>query len=216
MKKRFFTHLTIAVALLLGTSFYISFLSGVPGTPITKSLDSFPYQLGTWHGTSTTMKDSVLNILGVEDYMMRKYSDGKNHNLWVYVGYYESQSEGDIIHSPKHCLPGTGWQPVASSTPTLQLAESSIRPIKINKYLIQKGTEKELVLYWYHSRGRVVASEYLDKFYLIWDSIFKKRSDGALVRLSCRINPDEEETLERMEGFLNKFYPVLQEYLPGA
>jgi EpsI family protein len=162
------------------------------------------------------MEAKVVNILGVEDYLMRSYTNPSGGNLQVYVGYYESQSEGDIIHSPKHCLPGAGWQPVYVGKETVEFNTGSRDSVEINKYVVQKGIERELVLYWYHSRGRVVASEYADKLYLIWDSIFKKRSDGALVRLSSRVNPDEKETLTGMINFIRQFFPVLQEFLPES
>jgi EpsI family protein len=162
------------------------------------------------------MKAKLVNILGVEDYLMRSYTNPSGGNLLVYVGYYETQSEGDIIHSPKHCLPGAGWQPVYAGTEILKLDTGSRDPVEINKYVVQKGTERELIFYWYHSRGRVVASEYADKLYLIWDSILKKRSDGALIRFSSRIYPDESRTQAHMLSFIQQFFPVLQEYLPGA
>ena len=216
MKKLFFLHLAVALGLLLTTFVYLSFLSGVRRIPISKALDSFPYRIGSWRGADYSMEAKVVNILGVEDYLMRSYTDPSGGNLQVYVGYYESQSEGDIIHSPRHCLPGAGWQPVYAGKETVELNTGSRDFVEINKYVVQKGMERELVLYWYHSRGRVVASEYADKLYLIWDSIFKKRSDGALIRFSSRINPDESRTQARMLSFIQQFFPVLQQYLPDA
>jgi EpsI family protein len=216
MKKRFFAHLTIALTLLISTFVYLTFLSGVSKTPIGKKLALFPYRLGEWQGSNSTLSARELKVLGVEDYMMRSYSNGDGAAIWVYVGYYERQTEGDIIHPPKHCLPASGWSQISREKKIVHFTKGSIKSVEINKYLVQKGVERELVFYWYQSRGRIVANAYMDRLYLLWDSILKKRSDGALVRVSCFVNPDEIRIWQRLESFLQEFFPALQEYLPDA
>jgi EpsI family protein len=216
VKKRFYIHLGISVALLLFAFVYSSSLSEVQKIPINKPLDSFPHRLGNWQGVSLTFGDKVLDLIGAEDYMLRRFSNGDGPGILVYVGYFESQSQYDRIHSPKNCLPGAGWHPIVTGKEKIHLAGGLARTLKVKKILVQKELEKELVIYWYHSRGRVVANEYVNRFYLLWDAIFKKRTDGALVRLTARVNPDVDRTSEHLVSFITEFHPLLQEYLPGT
>ena len=94
--------------------------------------------------------------------MMRVYvptqeGQGRAMPLWLYVGYYQSQRTGSTYHSPKNCLPGSGWQFVESDHVSVPVSNG--QSILINKVLIQKGLDKQVILYWYQDRGRVIASE---------------------------------------------------------
>jgi hypothetical protein len=94
---------------------------------------------------------------------MRLYHQPAHPPVWLYVGYYRSQRQGETIHSPKHCYPGSGWHTLSSDVVTLDIPLSTHSTVHVNRYLIAKGLEKSLVFYWYHERGRVVASEYQAK-----------------------------------------------------
>jgi len=216
MKRRFFIHLAVSFVLLVSTFVYLRYVEGVEGTPLRKRLALLPHRLGEWQGSDTALSDQELQMLGMEDYILRKYSNGSEQDIWVYVAYYENQSKGDIIHPPKICLPGSGWTPISISREKIHFPEGPIRIAEVNKYLVQKGADRDLVVYWYHSRGRVVANEYLDRLYLIWDSLSKKRSDGTLVRVSCSVNPDEITAWRTLVSFVREFLPILQEHLPDA
>ena len=89
-------------------------------------------------------------------------------------------------------------------------------PLTVNRYVIAKGLDRQLVLYWYQSHGRVVASEYAAKFYLVADSIRMNRSDGALVRVVTSINPGETEIAAENHAvaFTESSLPVLDSYIP--
>ena len=88
--------------------------------------------------------------------------------------------------------------------------------MEINKFLIQKGLDKQLVLYWYQDRGRIITSEYWAKIYMVLDAMFRNRTDGAFVRLTVSFTGDSEEgSLEYARAFAEKIFPWLQEYLPG-
>ncbi len=216
MKRRFFTHLTVSLALLISTFMLLQYIEGVNRTPIRKKLALFPDRLGEWQGSDTALSAEELRVLGMEDYMLRRYSNGRDPDIWVYVGYYESQTKDDIIHTPKNCLPASGWIPISSSMERIHFPKGPIRMAGVKRYLVQKGVEKDIVVYWYQSRGRVLANEYLARLYLIWDSITKKRSDGALVRVYCSVDPDEISAWRHLVSFIQEFLPVLYEHLPDA
>ena len=207
--RRFFYHITISVILLISISEYLPSIGEVKTVPLAKDLIQFPYRLGDWKGTSSVINDKVLAVLGVEDYMMRRYSSGDGPDIWIYVGYYESQKEGDIIHSPKNCLQGNGWNSISSSRERVYLTKGPIKTVEINRYLVQKGLKKDLVAYFYYSGGRVVANDYQFRFGRILDLIFKKRSDGALVKVSCSITKDEIHAWQHLSAFIQEFFPVM-------
>lgn len=216
MKKRFFMHLIVSLALLISSFVYLSYAEGVNRTPIRKKLALLPYDFGEWQGSDEAITDSKLQMLGVDDYIIRRYSNGQQPDIWVYVGYFESQTEGDTIHSPKNYMAISGWTPIYSSREKIHLTSGPIKIVQVNKYLVQTGVEKDLIVYWYHSRGRVVADDYLDRLDLVWDSIFKERSDSALIRLYCSAGHDEISAWRHLESFVREFFPILQEHLPDA
>jgi EpsI family protein len=136
----------------------------------------------------------------------------------LYMGFYGSQRQGDTIHSPLNCLPGAGWQPVSEGRLQIANADGQGRDITVNRYVVQKGVERQLVLYWYQSHGRVVASEYTSKLYLIHDAIRLNRTDGSMVRVIAPIKvnaADEGAAAERLaEEFVRVIFPLLPAYLP--
>ncbi len=190
--------------------------------PERASFAAFPLELGSWQGRQLpAFDDGTLTTLGVDDYMARAYA--REQSLaGLYVGYWASQREGDTIHSPLNCLPGSGWEPVSKRTLAIQIADASpasaARSISVNRYVVRKGLDRELVLYWYQSHGRVVASEYAGKFFLVADALRLHRTDAALVRVMMGIDDDEggEARAER-DGvsFVRTLFPALAPYLPA-
>lgn len=201
--------------ILLGLTFiYLRFISGVEAVSLNRSLKEFPTNIAEWKGIDTPMDEGTLNILKVDDYIMRVYQDDKGFPIWLYIGYFERQTEGQIIHSPKHCYPGGGWFPIETEVHKIFIPDIG-REIKVNRYFIAKGNERQMILYWYQSRGRIVTSEYLDRLYLIWDSIFRKRSDGALIRISAPVDSSKEKTLKKEIAFVKYIFPELISFLPN-
>jgi EpsI family protein len=192
--------------------------------PIRKSLTGFPMQLGDWNGRNAGAFDQkILAVLGVDDYVNLVYGRTAQAPIGLYVGYYESQRQGDAIHSPLNCLPGAGWEPVSKGDLPIAVSESNASPatrtIVVNRYVIRKGVDQQLVLYWYQSGSRVVASEYTSKVLMVWDAIRRNRTDAALVRVIAPVNPqdpDGEAAAERRASdFVKAMFPVLGEYLPS-
>jgi EpsI family protein len=187
--------------------------------PARTSFATFPLQLGEWQGVQQQpLEPSILKVLNVDDYLTRAYFRPDRTGVGLYVGYYGSQRQGDTMHSPLNCLPGAGWEFVSQATLPVALAAagpaSAPSTIAINRYVIRKGLDRQLVLYWYQSHGRVVASEYWGKLYLIQDAVRLNRTDGALVRVIVPITGDEGTAETTGINFIHELFPVLGRYLP--
>jgi EpsI family protein len=176
-------------------------------------LQTLPLNLDGWTGIEQPVPPEVLAVAGVNDYVNRLYSNSQVGFAQIYIGYYASQKTGDTIHSPKNCLPGAGWDPVQSGYATIPLDGG--RQITVNEYVIQQGLDKQLVFYWYQGRGRVIASEYSGKFWMVADAISRNRTDGALVRLVTPLNDGEVAARARLIGFTQLLFPHLESMIPN-
>jgi EpsI family protein len=181
---------------------------------------AFPMTIGDWVGyQQPAFDDETLKLLGLDDYVTRVYVSG-GAGVGLYVGYWASQREGDTIHSPLNCLPGSGWDPVSKTTlaiDTGSAAPGGPRRMSVNRYVVEKGLERQLVLYWYQSHGRVVASEYASKAFLVADAIRLHRTDAALVRIVAPVRGDGGEAAAEGEAvrFVRALVPALGGYLPS-
>ena len=189
--------------------------------PARKAFESFPNQIQTWRGETLPPIDAkILAVLNADDILNRIYFAQDRSGIGLYIGFYNSQRQGDSIHSPMNCLPGAGWEPVSRSQIAIPVAmRDGTTTIDANRYVIEKGVNRQLVLYWYQSHGRTVASEYWSKFYLIRDAVRLNRTDAALVRVIVPIDSrtnDGETIAERQAGdFVRAMFPLLPDYLPS-
>jgi len=126
------------------------------------------------------------------------------------VAYYGSQAQGDSIHSPKHCLPGSGWQPISQ---TRSVVRAGDRELPLNRYVIQRRGERQLVLYWFQGRGRLIASEYANKLFLFADALRLGRTNGALVRVATPLGPDDRTADQAATRFIHALQPTLGRWL---
>jgi EpsI family protein len=180
-----------------------------------KNLTDFPKQLGDWTSVSDhKIEGRSMEILQVDDYLMRTYRNSKGEVIGLYIGYFQSQKEGKGIHSPRLCLPGAGWVPVNISTHPLSVPNRNPETVPVNKFTMGKGLDRQLYLFWYHGRNRAYASEYWNKLYLIWDGLTKRRTDGALIRVNNTVMGDPDKALKIQTEFIHLFYPLLKEYIP--
>lgn len=204
----------VSAALMLVALLVVQFRSVGEGVPMRKSFATFPGTVGQWRGQDDTiLSPDVLRILKVSDYLMRRYVDPAGHVTWLYVGYWQSRRKGADIHSPKNCLPGGGWDPVEAGRLAIPVGGSP-SPIVVNRYLIQKDREMQIVIYWFQAQGRVVAGEVEAKLGLMRSAMLSNRTDGALVRISSPVSGTASETTERLVSYIQSMYPVLHEYLP--
>ena len=185
--------------------------------PARESLAALPWTLGDWRGApATPFEDRIVEVLGVDDYINRYYVNPEQVHVSLYVGYYESQRQGDAIHSPLNCLPGSGWEPIEKARISIDIPGRG--PVTVNRFVIQKGLDRQVVLYWYQSQGRVVASEYASKAYLIYDSMRHNRSEAAMIRVISPILPGEPgdgPAGDRVVAFTQELLPRLSAYLPS-
>ena len=203
-----------ALAILFLTVLVNLSATQVEATPLSRPLDSLPDRIGEFVAVADReMNPSVVANLGVDQYIMRGYRSPSGYTLWLYIGYFEEQKQGAMIHSPKHCYPGSGWGALSGEIIKIKVPDSN-NTIEINQYVLSKGENQQLVFYWYQSRGRVTANEYSDRLYMLFDSLTEKRSDGALIRISGPAD-DLQKALKLQQQFINALYPVLVELLPS-
>lgn len=183
------------------------------------SFDQFPLYQRNWIGREKVIEDDVLDVLKLTDYIQANYFErGSNIPVNFYVAYYDSQSKGASIHSPKSCLPGGGWilsQMSEKTIPGILTADG--QPLIVNRALMRQGEAAQLVYYWFEQRGRNITNEYAAKWYMFIDAVKINRTDGALLRVIVPVVDIRD--LEKMEAkanrFLQEFYPLMPEYIPG-
>ena len=188
--------------------------------PLRQSFEVFPLTIDSWRGRNDApLSEKELEVLGADDYLMRSYA-APGKMVGLYMGYWETQKRGDTVHSPLNCLPGSGWQPLSRSALPIDVNDgTSPARIVVNRYVIQKGLDRLLVLYWYQSHGRVVAIEYWGKFYLVADAVRLSRSDTAIVRVISPIADSTtaaEQAAERVGvEFVQQIFPTLTSHIPS-
>jgi EpsI family protein len=178
-------------------------------------LKSFPAQLGEWKqkGADQKFDKEVERILRADDYLSRQYALPDGRTASFYVGYYATQRNGSTYHSPLNCLPGTGW--TMSEPATVKIRPSNgAAPFEANRYIVEQGGDRQLLVYWYQGRGRAVASEYWGKIYTVFDSLRRRRSDGAMVRVMMPVDASEQAALDAATDLAAQATPQLPAYVP--
>jgi exosortase D (VPLPA-CTERM-specific) len=203
----------VAVALLLpATVVSARGVAGEEAHPARRAFLDFPMRLRDWAGTPLVMEQAYMDTLKFDDYLLADYRRDGDIPVNLYVAYYRSQKKGRSAHSPRTCIPGGGWE----ITSIEDRALGGAGPITVNRVAIQKDDQRQIVLYWFQQRGRIVANEYLVKWYLLWDAVTKQRTDGALVRLTTALGPGEAEAAgeRRLVAFAEALRPLLGTYVP--
>jgi EpsI family protein len=207
-------------ALLFGVAM-VATTSRTEIVPVRQSFEGFPMTLPGWTGMDEgAFAPEILEVLGVDDYLNRRYRTGQG-SVGLYVGFYESQRQGDTIHSPMNCIPGAGWSPLSRTYLPIAVAsaDGGERQISVNQYVIEKALDRQVVLYWYQSRGRVIASEYVSKVSMVLDAVRFNRTDAALVRIVSPVvghgPAAEAAALSLATDFVQRAFPVLEQYLPS-
>jgi len=179
-----------------------------------KDLKDFPQNIGAWQrtGKDQILDDETLKVLRADDYLLRDFRKPEGPVANLYVGYYATQRSGATYHSPLNCLPGSGWILSEPGKATIELADGT--SFVANKYVIQNGDSKNLMIYWYQGRGRNVASEYWGKVYTVLDSVRLRRSDGAMVRVIVPFNDSEAGAQQAAVEFASAASTVLPEFVP--
>ena len=191
--------------------------------PPSRPLEAMPTTLGSWQQVETgVIEQEVLDVLKADDILNGVYCSSATPDCaktgegktGLFVAAFRTQRNGKTPHSPKNCLPGSGWVPLSSGELAVDVGRAA--PITVNRYLIAYGSQRQLVLYWYQSRDRVVANEYKAKFWVMADAIRMNRTDTALVRVIVPVvNRDEAQAQTTATDFVRSFYSTLLDYLPS-
>jgi EpsI family protein len=206
----------LVVVLVLG-GVAVNFLEVVGEARVPRrALAEFPKEVGGWKQTGPDARFDAATeaVLRADDYVTRDYTLPDGRYVSLYVGYYATQRAGATYHSPLNCLPGSGWKLTEPATVEVKPADGS-PAFEANRYIIQNGTTKQLLVYWYQGRGRAVADEYWDKVYTIMDSVRRRRSDGSMVRVLVPVDRSEEEALASATAFAAEVAPNLPAYIPN-
>ena len=155
--------------------------------PLARELDRIPMEINGWTGAQGRIPGArELELLGATSFLSRDYVRAGRH-MDLFIAYYSLQKAGESMHTPKNCLPAAGWE-------ILNYDQAEVpfegRAERINKFTIQNGDARSVVLYWYQTGSRVIASEYAGKGYMLWDAITKGRTDGSIVRITVADNPE--------------------------
>jgi EpsI family protein len=215
MTKRRSSWLPVGV-LVLGCTLLIGVRAQL-SPQLRRPLESvLPKEVDGMGGTDVEVPEAEAQVAAFTDYALRVYQeagDSVRPGSWasVYLGFYDKQSRGKTIHSPRNCLPGGGWEALASQAQTLQVGGESIT---VNRYLLQNGSVQAIVLYWYQGRGRVAHNEYLVKWDLLRDAATRRRTDEALVRIVVPIVESEEASFQLASKLAARLKPALDEAMP--
>jgi EpsI family protein len=183
--------------------------------PPVAPLTAFPKTVGSWY-TSQDIKveQEVQDVLKADDILNREYSLANREKAYLFIAYFKSQRYGQAPHSPKNCLPGSGWEPVEDEIMTIPVAGRP--PIQTHRYVVEHGADKDVVIYWYQSHNRVIAGEFSAKFWLVADSIKYHRSDSALVRIVVPVTgSDSGEATNLAVSFIQSMFPSISAQLPN-
>lgn len=185
-------------------------------SPPSKVLATLPNQVESWQMVKEfPMEPEVQDVLKADDTLNRYYiAPSAPQGVGLFIAFFRSQRAGVAPHSPKNCLPGAGWVKEKNTIVQIPVPGQAI-PVEANYYVVQKGENKSVVVYWYQSHGRTVADEFKAKFYVMSDAIRYNRTDTALVRVTIGVGPGGEEAAEKTAiEFVQRFYAPVSNVLP--
>ena len=207
----------VAVLLLLEALAFYAFASRRETAPTVEPLVLFPSVIGDWLiYRDFPIDKEILDILKADDTLNRFYVNQSTRQLaGLYIAYFQTQRYGQAPHSPKNCLPGSGFDAIQNTTIDIPISGEAL-PIHVNKYIVARGDNRSVVLYWYQSRSRVVASEYMAKIYTMWDAVRTNRTDTALVRVVVPVQQGDTGAAEDLAvSFVRDLFEPLKHYLPA-
>lgn len=209
--------LVLTILLPLQAILFYGF-AGREYVPSYQPLASFPRTVDGWEMVQEhPLEQEVLDLLKATDTLNRSYRSPEGHPASLYMAFFATQRAGVTPHSPKVCLPGSGWLPVGNRILQVEFPGEP-EPVSINRYVVARGADRSLVLYWYQTAHRVIASEYAAKLYLMLDGLRYRRSDTSIVRIVVPISETlEEKPAEELAlRMARTFYRAMKQQLPGS
>ena len=206
------TRFIIVYILLAAAALYINLHADIT-VPMNRPFVEFPTAVQGWRMVSQAQfDDKTFNVLRPTDYLSRIYMGSDGQSVQLYIGYHGGGENSGEIHSPKHCLPGSGWYEASSRKTSLDIGGRIINLIE-SEYI--KGEEKELFIYWFQVRDRSLSDEYSLKLAEITGSMLYRRRDASFIRVSVPLGEDPERSKAAGKRFVTDFYPVIREFLPS-
>jgi EpsI family protein len=208
--------LILTVVLIVQAGFYYAVAGRPENVPDIKPLSYFPESVGGFEAIKTyTLDPATQDLLKADDTLDRLFVDPSHtRQVGLFVAYFKTQRQGQSPHSPKNCLPGSGWEPIFTDRPSIS-AFGWPTPIQVNRYVVERGADRSVTLYWYQSHNRVIASEYSAKFWLVADAIRYHRSDTALVRVTAPVVDGDVDGATRLAvQFVQAVFPRLLQQMP--
>jgi EpsI family protein len=191
--------------LLLGTVVLTALASNRPPESLRQPLETIPRDIAGWTlSNEQELGAHVLEVMLPTSYLSRTYQKG-SHVLDLFIAFYAQQRAGESMHSPKNCLPAAGWEIWRYESATIPVAGEAL---KVNKYYIQNSGDRRVVFYWYQSKQRVVASEYLGKILLVRDALIEGHTAGSIVRV---ILPDTPSASDEGSAFSAALIPYVRQ-----
>ncbi len=188
-----------------------------PSAPDRMPFAIFPIKLGDWTGEEQRSSSLVRAALEADDIISMNYKSSHGEEIINFFStYYVSTSDGTGIHSPEVCIPGGGWEVSKWSRHTIDSGQGDASTFVVNRAVIQKEQERQVVYYWFEMRGSKYVSEYRAKIQTVIDSVTMARADGGLVRLITPLSPGESESDgdKRLSQFIPIILPTLNDYIP--
>lgn len=206
----------LTVFLLVQAASYYALARTEP-VRVVRPLTEFPQQFADWRMVQEgTIEKEVAEILQADQIITRWYGSEKERQVVsLFVAHFTTQRTGKTPHSPKNCLPGSGWSPLVSDTVFIDIPGHK-DAVEANRYVVARGEDKSIVIYWYQTPHRTVASEYKAKIYTVLDSLRYNRSDTAIVKVTLTVrNNDVEASTELAKRFIRTFFDQLPPYFPA-
>lgn len=207
----------LTAALILHSAAFYGMSRSEP-VRIVSPLSNFPKELSGWKMIQEgVVEKEVMDVLKADDVITRWYGNAKYPEIAsLFVAYFTTQRNGKAPHSPQNCLPGSGWLPVLRDRIYVPIEGESV-PLEANRFIVARGEDKSLVIYWYQTQRRTVASEYTAKIYTVLDAIRYNRSDAAIVKVTIPIRGErtQEEITAIAQDFIQIFYAKLKPYFPA-
>ncbi len=208
LRHRFF----VLYVLLAGMGLYMSFHHDLI-VPLARPFAEFPPAHAGWRMVGqSSLSENVIKVLMPTDYLSRRYAAEDGSVVDIYLSFFDGGPDSGGIHSPKHCMPGSGWFEMSSERRTLELGGETV---KLVRAVYAMGDQRELIYYWFAMRGKTMSDEYSLKMAEIVGSMFHRRRDQGFIRISAQAVGDVDVAQRRVEDFLRDFYPVIREFLPS-
>lgn len=207
----------LTIVLLAQAAAFYAVASRGERVPFMPPLANFPFTIGNWRmQQDLPIEKEVQDVLKADDTLNRIYADpGRGEAAFLFIAFFKTQRYGQTPHSPKNCLPGAGWEPIMTGTLPIPVPDWD-GSIDTNRYVVQHGDDKDVVVYWYQSHKRVIANEYAAKFWLVADSIRYHRSDTSLVKIVVPVRDNDVEGATRTAvNFIQALFPQILKQLPA-